>query len=289
MELFPGTKLGIGPAIENGFYYDFDCPHHFVPEDLTAIEEKMRAIVKQRQPFVCTEHKKDEALEKFSAAGEKYKAELIEGLPGDTVTYYTNGSFTDLCRGPHVGNTGEVRHFKITHIAGAYWRGDEKRPMTNVLMSDAVVLNKIDSAKKEDIKLVTENIKRLNPKCKIIEARSPVTLADKSVSLKGKKVLVVEDGPTLTHGEMKYGAAYVAAKAHGAKEIVSPIPYAAGSIKGVYKKYSHLVNILPAMRFSISATPPPTAVELKKRIFLPFSRSESSASSSAADWPMKGI
>jgi len=129
VELFPGTKLGIGPAIENGFYYDFDCPHHFVPEDLTAIEEKMRAIVKQRQPFVCTEHKKDEALEKFSAAGEKYKAELIEGLPGDTVTYYTNGSFTDLCRGPHVGNTGEVRHFKITHIAGAYWRGDEKRPM----------------------------------------------------------------------------------------------------------------------------------------------------------------
>jgi len=122
--------------------------------------------------------------------------------------------------------------------------------MTNVLMSDAVVLNKIDSAKKEDIKLVTENIKRLNPKCKIIEARSPVTLADKSVSLKGKKVLVVEDGPTLTHGEMKYGAAYVAAKAHGAKEIVSPIPYAAGSIKGVYKKYSHLVNILPAMGYS---------------------------------------
>jgi len=129
VELFPGTKLGIGPAIENGFYYDFDSEHHFVPEDLPAIEAKMREIVKAREPFVPVEHARAEALNYFEGRGEKYKIELINGLPGDTVNYYTNGAFTDLCKGPHVVDTGRIKHFRLMSIAGAYWRGDEKRPM----------------------------------------------------------------------------------------------------------------------------------------------------------------
>ena len=130
VELFPGTKLGIGPSIDNGFYYDFDSPHHFVPEDLPRIEEKMRQIMNSKQPFVCTDHPKAEAMAQFDSQGEKYKVELIGDLSDGTITYYSNGPFTDLCRGPHVAHTGEIsRHFKLSSIAGAYWRGDEKRPM----------------------------------------------------------------------------------------------------------------------------------------------------------------
>ncbi|HAM37034.1 MAG TPA: threonine--tRNA ligase [Elusimicrobia bacterium] len=127
--LFPGTKLGIGPAIENGFYYDFDCPHHFVPEDLPRIEERMRQIVAEGQPFLRRQASKAEAHELLSRAGEKLKLELLADLKDDAVTFYDNGPFTDMCRGPHVADTGQIRHFKLTSIAGAYWRGDEKRPM----------------------------------------------------------------------------------------------------------------------------------------------------------------
>jgi threonyl-tRNA synthetase len=129
VQLWPGTKLAIGPAIENGFYYDLDSSHAFVPEDLPVIEERMRALCKERQRFVRTEHPREEALKEFSSKGEIYKVELIEGLPDATVSYYTNGDFTDLCRGPHVRHTGLLKHFKLMSIAGAYWRGDEKRPM----------------------------------------------------------------------------------------------------------------------------------------------------------------
>ena len=128
-ELFPGTKLGIGPAIEYGFYYDFDSPHHFVPEDLPKIEGRMHKIINERQPFMCAEHSKKEALEKFGADGEKYKVELINDLQDGTISFYSNGGFTDLCKGPHVENTGEIKHFKLTQLAGAYWRGDERNPM----------------------------------------------------------------------------------------------------------------------------------------------------------------
>ena len=127
-ELFPGTKLGIGPAIENGFYYDFLSDHKFTPEDLKTIEDKMKQIVKSKEPFVRKEISKSEAEALFKSKGEDFKVELISELPDGEISIYTNGSFVDLCRGPHVEHTGMLNNFKLTHTAGAYWRGDEKRP-----------------------------------------------------------------------------------------------------------------------------------------------------------------
>lgn len=127
-ELFPGTKLGIGPAIENGFYYDFLSDHKFTPEDLKTIEDKMKQIVKSKEPFVRKEISKSEAEALFKSKGEDFKVELISELPDGEISIYTNGSFVDLCRGPHVEHTGVLNNFKLTHTAGAYWRGDEKRP-----------------------------------------------------------------------------------------------------------------------------------------------------------------
>ncbi|HAF95775.1 MAG: threonine--tRNA ligase [Elusimicrobia bacterium GWC2_51_8] len=128
-ELFPGAKLGIGPAIENGFYYDFDTPHHFTPEDLPAIEKKMRHIIAQAQKFERFEMSKDEALKYFTERGEKYKLELVKDLADGTISIYKNGPFSDLCKGPHVEHTGKLKAFKLTSIAGAYWRGSEANPM----------------------------------------------------------------------------------------------------------------------------------------------------------------
>ena len=125
--LFPGAKFGIGPTIENGFYYDFELSRPLTPEDLPVIESKMREIISQNIPFVTQEMSKDEACKLF--ATQPYKVELINEIPDNIVTIYKQGSFTDLCRGPHLASTGEVKAFKLTHIAGAYWRGDEKRPM----------------------------------------------------------------------------------------------------------------------------------------------------------------
>ena len=125
--LFPEAKFGIGPTIENGFYYDFDLPRPLTPEDLPVIENKMREIISQDVPFVTDEVSKDEARKLFAA--QPYKLELINEIPDTTVTIYKQGSFTDLCRGPHLASTGEVKAFKLTHIAGAYWRGDEEQPM----------------------------------------------------------------------------------------------------------------------------------------------------------------
>jgi threonyl-tRNA synthetase len=125
--LFPGAKFGIGPMIENGFYYDFELPRALTPEDLPVIENKMREIVGQDAPFVSQVMSKDEARKLF--ADQPYKLELIDEIADRNVTIYKQGSFTDLCRGPHVSSTGEVKAFKLTHLAGAYWRGDEKRPM----------------------------------------------------------------------------------------------------------------------------------------------------------------
>ncbi|MDR0291527.1 MAG: threonine--tRNA ligase [Elusimicrobium sp.] len=127
--LFPGTHLGIGPAVDNGFYYDFESQHKFTPEDLKNIETKMKEIIKARQPFACKIMSKADAGKLFKDKGEHFKIELIEGLEGDTVSVYANGDFTDLCKGPHIEHTGQINNFKLTHIAGAYWKGDEKRPM----------------------------------------------------------------------------------------------------------------------------------------------------------------
>jgi threonyl-tRNA synthetase len=125
--LFPDAKFAIGPAIEDGFYYDFDLPRPLAMEDLPAIEAKMKEIIAARSPFVREEIPVKEALKLF--CDQPYKIELIKDLGEDTVTIYKQGDFTDLCRGPHVKTTAEVKAFKLTSVAGAYWRGDEKRPM----------------------------------------------------------------------------------------------------------------------------------------------------------------
>ncbi|MFC1864968.1 threonine--tRNA ligase [Chloroflexota bacterium] len=125
--IFPDAKFAIGPAIEKGFYYDFDLPRSLTPDDLPLIEAKMGEIIASNVTFVREEVAKDEARRLFS--DQLYKLELIDEIPDEKVSLYRQGSFADLCRGPHVGSTGEIKAFKVVSIAGAYWRGDEHRPM----------------------------------------------------------------------------------------------------------------------------------------------------------------
>ena len=127
LSLFPEAKFAIGPPIENGFYYDFDLPRSLTPEDLAVIEERMRESIAADRPFSREEVSKDEARRLFAA--QPYKLELIDDIEAEKVSLYRHGSFVDLCAGPHVGSTGEVKAFKLTSVAGAYWRGDERRPM----------------------------------------------------------------------------------------------------------------------------------------------------------------
>ncbi len=125
--IFPDAKFGIGPAIADGFYYDFDLPRSLSPDDLPIIENKMNEIVAGNLPFTRKEVTKEKARRLFDT--QPYKLELINELPNEKVTLYQQGSFLDLCRGPHVSSTGEIKTFKLLSIAGAYWRGDEHRPM----------------------------------------------------------------------------------------------------------------------------------------------------------------
>ena len=128
--LYPGVKFGIGPAIENGFYYDVDLEGRQISEsDLKAIEDKMMEFARTKEKFVRKEVSKAEALKTFREKGDEYKCELIGELEDGTISFYTNGSFTDLCRGPHLRDTSVIKAVKLTSIAGAYWRGDEKRNM----------------------------------------------------------------------------------------------------------------------------------------------------------------
>ncbi len=127
LQLFPDAKFAIGPAIEDGFYYDFDLPRALTPDDLPVIEQLMRKIVKQDSAFERREVTKEEARALFSE--QPYKLELLEDLEEGHVSVYTQGTFTDLCRGPHVARAGEIGAFKLLRTAGAYWRGDEARPM----------------------------------------------------------------------------------------------------------------------------------------------------------------
>ncbi len=128
-ELFPGTKITIGPAIENGFYYDFDSPHRFTEEDLPKIEKRMRQIAEGNHAFKGQEMSFEEAAKFWEARGEKYKLEILEGLKGQKITHYSHDTYVDLCRGGHLENTKSLRHFKLLSVAGAYWRGDEKNAM----------------------------------------------------------------------------------------------------------------------------------------------------------------
>ncbi len=128
-ELFPGTKITIGPAIENGFYYDFESEHRFAETDFKAIERKMLQIVEGNHPFSGQEVTYEESKKYWEGRGEKYKLELLEGFKDQKLTHYTHSTFTDLCRGGHAPSTKQIRHFKLLTVAGAYWRGDEKNAM----------------------------------------------------------------------------------------------------------------------------------------------------------------
>jgi len=157
-ELFPGVKVTIGPSIENGFYYDFDYKRPFKEEDLPKIEEKMEELVKADLPFTRQEMTSLEAIDFFKKEGEDYKVELIEDLGAEKVSLYAQGNFTDLCRGPHVPSTRMIKAFHLNKVAGAYWRGDEKRAMLSriygVGFADRKALKKhlhrIEEAKKRN-------------------------------------------------------------------------------------------------------------------------------------------
>ena len=128
--LFPEAKFGIGPAIANGYYYDIDSAHVFVPEDLEKIQAEMEKIVKEDLPLKKSILSREDAIQFFADKGEIYKVELIRDLPEDAeISLYTQGDFTDLCAGPHVMSTGKVKAIKLQSIAGAYWRGSEKNKM----------------------------------------------------------------------------------------------------------------------------------------------------------------
>jgi len=127
--LFPDTKFAIGPAIENGFYYDFDRPGGFTEEDLRSLEKKMKELAQRKLPFRRREIPREEAVEQFREQGETYKVELIDGIEDDTVSLYELGDFVDLCTGPHVPDSSYIKAFKLTSLAGAYWRGDERNKM----------------------------------------------------------------------------------------------------------------------------------------------------------------
>lgn len=128
-QLYPGIKFGIGPAIDNGFYYDVDSPTPITEGDLAKIEQKMLELAREKQTFVRRDVSKAEAMDTYTQKGDEYKCELIGDLTDGTITFYTNGVYTDLCRGPHLASTAPIKAVKLTSIAGAYWRGDEKRKM----------------------------------------------------------------------------------------------------------------------------------------------------------------
>ena len=163
LEMFPEAKLGIGPVIENGFYYDFELPRTLMPEDLPLLEQKMREIIRANVPFVREELSSEEALKLFSKINQPYKTELINNLRTEnikTVSLYKTGPFVDLCRGPHIQTTKEIPldSFKLTKIAGAYWKGSEKNKMLQRVYGIAFAqkselkdyLNKLAEAEKRD-------------------------------------------------------------------------------------------------------------------------------------------
>lgn len=158
-ELFPDAQVTIGPVIENGFFYDFSYKRPFTPEDLVAIEKKMAELAKKDEPVTRKVLPRDEAVTYFKSIGESYKAEIINSIPQDQdVSLYTEGNFTDLCRGPHVPSTGKLKVFKLMKLAGAYWRGDSKNEMLQRIYGTAWVkkeeqeayLHMLEEAEKRD-------------------------------------------------------------------------------------------------------------------------------------------
>ncbi len=158
-DIYPDTKFGIGPPIENGFYYDLDLGEQTIgEEDLAKIEKKMKDLAKQKNRFIRTSISKDDAIKYYSEKEDPYKLELIDGLEDGQITFYQQGNFTDLCRGPHIPNTGFIKALKLTNIAGAYWRGNEKNKMLTRIYGITFPANKeldeylalLEEAKKRD-------------------------------------------------------------------------------------------------------------------------------------------
>jgi threonyl-tRNA synthetase len=157
-DLFPGTKVSIGPAIKNGFYYDFDYERPFEAKDLPKIEKRMAEIIEEDLPFIRSEIPSGEAISFFRSQNEDYKVELIEDLSEEKVTIYKQGNFTDLCRGPHLPSTARIKAFHLTNVAGAYWRGDERKAMLSRIYGVAFAdqgsldthLKNLEEAKKRD-------------------------------------------------------------------------------------------------------------------------------------------
>jgi threonyl-tRNA synthetase len=165
-DLFPGTKLAFGPAIEDGFYYDFDTEHKFSEEDFKQIERRMEELRREKAPFVREEISQAEAHHLFAGQGEKLKAEHVDTLPDGAITLYRSGKFVDLCAGPHLENTGEIKHFKLLSTSGAYWRGDEKREQLQRIYGTAWetkdelqdYLRRVEEAKKRDHRVIGKQL-----------------------------------------------------------------------------------------------------------------------------------
>jgi threonyl-tRNA synthetase len=157
-ELFPGVKVAIGPATEEGFYYDFDYDGTFSPDDFPKIEARIKEVIAEDVPFEREEVPKNEAITLFSNRGETYKLEILKDIGDETVSLYRHGDFVDLCRGPHVSSTGDIRAVKLLSVAGAYWRGDEHNPMLQRIYGTAfpteeelaIYLNQLEEAKRRD-------------------------------------------------------------------------------------------------------------------------------------------
>ena len=176
LQMFPEAKLGIGPTIENGFYYDFELPRTLIPEDLPLLEKKMKQIVKQNQKFVSKKESAEKSLEFLEKTGQKYKVELVKELAaeGQEISFYENvmpgpdgkPMFVDLCRGGHVEHTGQIGAFKLTKIAGAYWKGDEKNPMLQRIYGVAfetqveldAYLKQLEEARKRDHRVLGKQL-----------------------------------------------------------------------------------------------------------------------------------
>ncbi|MCX6734396.1 MAG: threonine--tRNA ligase [Candidatus Peregrinibacteria bacterium] len=176
LQMFPEAKLGIGPTIENGFYYDFELPRTLIPEDLPILEKKMKQIAKQNQKFICKDEPVEKSLEFFKQTGQKYKLELAKEFAeeGKEITFYENvmpgpdgkAMFVDLCRGGHVDHTGQCGAFKLMKIAGAYWRGDEKNAMLQRIYGAAfetqeeldAYLKQLEEAKKRDHRVLGKQL-----------------------------------------------------------------------------------------------------------------------------------
>lgn len=165
-DLFPGARFAIGPAIEDGFYYDMELPRTLTPDDLPAIEERMRASIAANYPFVASRWPREQALAYFREHDQPYKVEIIESLPDREVGIYQQGPFLDLCRGPHVARTGDIGPVKLLRVAGAYWRGDERRPMLQRIYGTAwptqaeldAYLERLEEARRRDHRRIGKDL-----------------------------------------------------------------------------------------------------------------------------------